>query len=322
MRLRIAPLLFLLLAVAATACASDATVIDTGNVDGSTPPTTGESTDPEPTDPEAAPEGVAAELAAARERWLAAGITDYVLTWSPSCFCPMATFTDTVNGGTVVAHEVEGEVFWETEGTTMEALFDEIERALADDPFRIDAEFDATTGAVVSYFVDLDEMIADEEHGVVVTSVVPITSTLPGGPAVVSGSDLTVDHPCGHGFAKGSADQTISLVIFHTGEWTEDGPSLDEPIELGSNSEWSARISVGADLFANWCDDVVEEDEPTPRIDREFTITQGTLVGEVDGSVARASLSNVVAAPVDGPGEPIELPEIQLVNEGWGFFAG
>ena len=90
MRLRIAPLLFLLLAVVATACASDATVIDTGNVDGSAPPTTGESTDPEPTDPEAAPEGVAAELAAARERWLAAGITDYVLTWSPSCFCPMA----------------------------------------------------------------------------------------------------------------------------------------------------------------------------------------------------------------------------------------
>ena len=42
----------------------------------------------------------------------------------------------------------------------MEALFDEIERALADDPFRIDAEFDPTTGAVVSYFVDLDEMIA------------------------------------------------------------------------------------------------------------------------------------------------------------------
>jgi hypothetical protein len=168
----------------------------------------------------------------------------------------------------------------------------------------------------------IDTASGSENPSTTVSSVEPATASLPGGPAAVSVSDLTVDHPCGHGFAKGSADQTISLVIFHTGEWTEIGPSLDEPVELGPTAEWSARISIGADLFANWCDDVIEEDEPTPRIDQEFTITQGTLVGEVDGSFAQAKLTDVVAIPVDGSGEPVELPEIRLVNDGWGFFAG
>ncbi len=154
------------------------------------------------------------------------------------------------------------------------------------------------------------------------TTEAPATATLPGGPAIVSASDLTVDHGCGHGFAKGSEDQTISLVVFHTGEWTEAGPSLDEPVELGPGSEWSARISIGADLFSNWCDDVIEEHEPTPRIDRNYTITQGTLVGEVDGMFALGRLDNVVAIPDDGVGEVIELPSIQLTNDGWGFFAG
>ncbi len=154
------------------------------------------------------------------------------------------------------------------------------------------------------------------------TTEVPATATLPGGPAVVSAADLRVDHGCGHGFAKGSEDQTISLVVFHTGEWTEDGPALDEPVELGSGSEWSARISIGADLFSNWCDDVIEEHEPTPRIDRNYTITQGTLIGEVDGMFALGRLDNVVATPDDGLGEVIELPSIELTNDGWGFFAG
>jgi len=154
------------------------------------------------------------------------------------------------------------------------------------------------------------------------TTEAPATATLPGGPAVVSATDLTVDHPCGHGFAKGSEDQTISLVIFHTGEWTETGPPLDEPVELGPGSEWSAQISIGADLFSNWCDDVVEESEPTPRIDKSYTVTQGTLVGEVDGTFALGRLDNVVATPDDGVGEVIELPAIQLTNDGWGFFAG
>ncbi len=147
-----------------------------------------------------------------------------------------------------------------------------------------------------------------------------VEPVLTGGPVLAS-TALSVDHGCGFGFAKGSVDQTISMVVFFTGDWTETGPSLDESIELGPGSAWSAQISVGENLFANWCDDVIEEDEPTPRIDQEFQITQGTLVGSVDNGVASATLTNVVAVPV-GDGDIVEWAEVELRNEAWGFFAG
>ncbi|MFT7476616.1 MAG: hypothetical protein ACI81L_003573, partial [Verrucomicrobiales bacterium] len=257
-------------------------------------------------------------------RWEATELTDYVVTWSPSCFCPSVTFSDTIVSGEVVSHEVDGETFYETTGKTIGDLLSEIQLALDDDPFQIDAEFDDETGAVVSYWVDVEEMMADEEYGVVVHSVTATDSAvpkLPGGPVITS-AHFAVDHGCGHGFAIGSQDQTIGLVLFFSGDWTEEGPSSSEPVDLALSDDWSARINMGDGLFANWCDDVIEESEPTPRVDEEFTVTQGMLTASVDGSTAIGVLVGLVATPTDGSGEPIEIAELALRNDGWGNYAG
>lgn len=299
MRPRIIAFLLTLLALLAVACGSDAVTVDAGAED----------------------DGVQANLDAARDRWAAAEMTEYVLEWSPTCFCPAVTFTDTISAGQVVSHEEEGESFFESTGKTMDDLFSEIQLALDDGPFQIEAEFDPGNGAVRSYYVDVEEMMADEEYGVVVHSVVPVVAELPGGPTIEA-SVFTVDYGCGHGFAKGSEDQTTGFVMFFTGEWSEDGPSLAEPIDLTTTDEWSATISVGADLFATWCDDAIEEDDPVPQIDAEYRIVQGLLNGTVDGNTASATLSNIVAEAVSGSGDVVEISELQLVNDSWGFFAG
>jgi hypothetical protein len=233
------------------------------------------------------------------------------------------TFNDTIVDGEVISHDAD-ETFFEMDGMTMDDMFAEIQQAVADEPFHIEAEFDAETGAVISYWVDVDHRMADEEHGIVVHSVTPGEGSvpeLPGGP-VITAADFTVGHGCGYGFAAGSEDQTLSLVLFYNGGWTDEGPTLSEPIDLATNKDWTGRISVGADLFSNWCDDVMEEHEPTPRADQEFTVSHGLLTGEVSGNVAAGVITGLVAEPVDGTGETIEIAEIQLRNTCWGCFAG
>jgi len=56
----------------------------------------------------------------------------------------------------------------------METLFDEVDEVLSADYVRMDLEFDPLTGALARYWVDIEEMMADEEHGVTVLSVVPL----------------------------------------------------------------------------------------------------------------------------------------------------
>ncbi len=283
--------------------------------DGSTPPTTEA---PAPTIATNDFPEVTADLIAARERWKASGITDYVMTWSPSCFCPHSTFTDTINAGVLVNHQSDGETFYETTGLTMEEIFSQIERALANSPAHVDAEFDLETGAVVSYWVDEDEMMADEEFGIIVESLDPVTTSQPGGPASLPDVELVEDWGCGFGFNKGSADQTLGLQMFFIGEWTESGPDLSSPVDI-SGEDWQAIVYVGKDLFADWCDDVVEEGELLPTIDAEYRVVAGTIVGDVDGSTATATLTGAV---VNVGGEEIALPDLELRNADWGFFAG
>jgi len=308
---------FALIALFASACGSATSVEVGGPGDDPTVGETTTTTSP-PVDAD-----IDVRLQAAQERWNTADITSYVVAWSPTCFCPAVTFTDTVVDGAVDSHKAD-ETFFEMDGMTIDDMFAEIQLALDDEPFHIEAEFDEETGAVISYWVDVDERMADEEHGIVVHSVTPGDGTvpeLPGGP-VLTAADFTVDHGCGHGFATGSDDQTLGLVLIYTGDWTEEGPILAEPIDLATNKDWNARISVGADLFSNWCDDVIEEHEPTPRTDREFTISQGILTSDVNGYVASGVISGLVAEPVDGIGETIEIAEVQLRNDLWGFYAG
>lgn len=140
----------------------------------------------------------------------------------------------------------------------------------------------------------------------------------------ISAEGFTVDHGCGFGFAKGSDAQDLGLIIFSTGPYDEAGPDLAAPIVL-PNDDWSAEVQTGADLFSNWCDDAVEEDDPIPRIDTTWTVTSGTItVTAIEPAGAGASVDATLAGLVleSADGERLELKPIQLSNELWGIFAG
>lgn len=131
---------------------------------------------------------------------------------------------------------------------------------------------------------------------------------------------LTEEWGCGNGFWLGSNDQTVALRMTHTG----DGPppataALPSP-------DWDVRLIVGTDLYANWCDDVIEADEPTPVEHWVLPVVGGriTVLGEAPEPFSGGELGFTADALM------VELPDGTTVpwgdfsgrNPNWGFFAG
>ena len=115
------------------------------------------------------------QLDTARRRWADAGPTSYRMVTQELCYCPQEQWAHTIVDGEEVAREaVTDDAFSDPGPLTMTDLFDRIQTALDEGYASIDLSFDATTGAVESYFVDVEEMIADEEYGVAVESVEPV----------------------------------------------------------------------------------------------------------------------------------------------------
>lgn len=208
-----------------------------------------------------------------------------------------------------------------TNGKTMELLFDEIERIVADGFARLDLEFDPKTGAVVRYSVDVDTLVIDEEFGLSVLYVGP----LDGDPALteLNSNTLSADYGCAWGFAVGSPSQELALMI-HFGNYP--GPDIEGPFVLPSDG-WVAELRVGSDLFSNWCDDIIEENEPTPVIDRRLTIISGLLTIDTrdgtttwDGTHVTATLTGAAVQSLDGT--VVDIGDLDLHNACWGCFAG
>lgn len=145
-------------------------------------------------------------------------------------------------------------------------------------------------------------------------------------PATYSADDLpelsTLDETwgCGWGFWAGTADQTVALRFSYNGE-----SEPDTEIEL-PDPEWSATLIEGTDLYANWCDDVIEENEPTPVEHWSLPITGGTLT--IDGAIPApfeggqlsVHATDLVVELPDGTTAP--LGSTTITNQSWGFFAG
>lgn len=131
---------------------------------------------------------------------------------------------------------------------------------------------------------------------------------------------LTENYGCGTGFWVGNPEQTTALRIGYRGEGPPPGEvSLPDPA-------WQAELVDGRDLYANWCDDVIEVGEPEPRQVRVLPVIAGRLeiIGEppqpFEGGVLAVRATDLV---VDvGDGETHELGDIEIENPSWGFFAG
>lgn len=120
--------------------------------------------------------GLERELEANRELWESEGPASYVFDYRVVCYCPpeiTRAVTITVDDGEVVGatYVDSGEPvdpFSPGDYPTVGDLFDEIESALAEDPYSIRAEYDPQLGYPTDVFVDFEENTADEEWGFVV----------------------------------------------------------------------------------------------------------------------------------------------------------
>lgn len=138
-----------------------------------------------------------------------------------------------------------------------------------------------------------------------------------------SAPELTEAHHCGYGFYVGDVDQTWALKI--TYQDFEAAQSGDVPRESTlSGDTWSAELEAGRDLFANWCDDVLEPDEPTPEIDQVWDVSGDIEVaGLPDPGGCGPAIAHLTGLEAHNDnGEVISLGDLDVENEFWGCFAG
>lgn len=114
-----------------------------------------------------------AELDAALDRWMSAGVDSYGLAYRQVCFCPELLVAATVRDGVVVESEFPREFGPDGPALTVEALFAELQTALDEGVFRLDVTYHDELGFPTEYYVDVEEMIADEEYGKSMVEVTP-----------------------------------------------------------------------------------------------------------------------------------------------------
>lgn len=138
--------------------------------------------------------------------------------------------------------------------------------------------------------------------------------------------DLTAmdSYGCGYGFWLGSPDGRVAVRFAAEDQLAGEGDLPREATLPGA--AWDATVLVGEDLYANWCDDVLEPGEPTPEVAEEWPVTAGTIIlddpapGARCPDEARATVTGVETTRPDGT--TVELGSRGLINDAWGCFAG
>lgn len=145
-------------------------------------------------------------------------------------------------------------------------------------------------------------------------------------PALPDIAGLTVEWGCGYGFWLGNDEQTVALRFealdaadLAVGETYPAASAADE------TAIWLGSLHLGRDLYANWCDDVIEPNEPEPVLEGRWTVTDGTveviaLPAPNECGAARAWLRGLAAEAEDG--RSIDIGDLLVTNTAWGCFAG
>lgn len=133
--------------------------------------------------------------------------------------------------------------------------------------------------------------------------------------------DMQVDYGCGHGFYASNAEQTQALFVFAS----DPRMSADElgiPGEVTfPDDRWDAHVETGGELFANWCDDVIEPGEPEAVTDARFDVIGGTMTVTQDGPDRfTAELVDVEVRTADGT--VVDVGGTTATNDLWGVVAG
>ena len=134
-------------------------------------------------------------------------------------------------------------------------------------------------------------------------------------------SEMTETYGCGHGFWIGNPSETAALRFAYLGD---DGDATDARLP---DPRWQVELLVGTDLYANWCDDVIEPGEPEPDISATSRVVEGSL--EIIGdsptepfTPATLTLEARGLAVEMDDAEIVPLGDVTIVNTSYGVFAG
>ena len=134
-------------------------------------------------------------------------------------------------------------------------------------------------------------------------------------------ADFTVAWPCGRGFAVSTPDERVGILIYERSE----RPPLSRTASL-PDTWWNAELVVGKNLFVGHCNDAAEWWWPERVVAAHWPISAGSLeildpmpAPDQDPTVVRAVLRRASVSTDRGD---IELSELELVNDGYNFFAG
>jgi hypothetical protein len=117
-----------------------------------------------------------AQLDSAVARWNGQGPTSYTMITQQLCFCPPQEWSDTVVDGEVTEHvALTDDAFFDPGPATMSSLFADVQEVIDAGYAALDLAFDPETGALIRYFVDIDERMADEESGIEVLTLEPLS---------------------------------------------------------------------------------------------------------------------------------------------------
>lgn len=138
--------------------------------------------------------------------------------------------------------------------------------------------------------------------------------------------DLTEmeSYGCGYGFWLGTEDEQVAVRLAAVPSVAAEG-ELPRVATL-PDPAWDATMLIGEDLYANWCDDVLEPGEPEPAVDQAWPITAGAVL--LEGAIPPAACPTVVRASLRGlqatrpDGTVVELGDRDVVNDTWGCLAG